>query len=243
MIAAFIILAVFTMIMSLALVFPLGVMRSSEPSEQQPATQPEWPAERSMPLWAFEGITVPRGVFVDPGHTWVAVDASGWVRVGVDDFAQKVMGRIDKVELPEVGREVHRGERLFMLRQNGRAAAFTAPIDGIVQSVNEGLTRDPYGIKAVPYQHGWICTLQPKHLAEDLKPLPIAEEAVAWLKNEVHQFQQFIATRPVENAALGHVLQDGGQLLDGVLEMMDAETWNRFNREFLRRPAAEKKPA
>jgi glycine cleavage system H lipoate-binding protein len=244
MLAAFIILAIFILTMSLGILLILGVTQDFD-ARQQPQTGEAvaWPAEQSLPLWAFDGITVPRGVFVDPGHTWVAVEPSGWVRVGADDFAQKVIGHIDKIELPEAGQEMHRGDRLFAIRQDGRTAVFTAPVDGVVQSVNEGLRRHPYGVKAVPYQHGWICTMRPTHLAEDLKSLPIAEDAVAWLKDEAQRFQQIIAARPVGHAALGHVLQDGGQFIDGVLESTDNKTWDLFTREFLRRPVAEKQSA
>ena len=195
--------------------------------------------DRLVPAYAFEDVSAPAGVFLDPGHTWLHLTHSGTAHVGVDGFAQKVMGRIDGVELPAVGAEVRRGDKLFAIRQGDRTAVFNAPIDGVVKSVDEALARHPEAINADPYAMGWICSLSPKNLAANLKRLRVAEEAKSWLKSEVERFQEFFAARPLENMALGQVLQDGGQPTGGVLELMDDETWNLFAEQFLRADDAE----
>ena len=46
-------------------------------------------------------VNVPAGVFVSNSHSWVGVHMNGLVRLGIDDFTQKTIGRIDAVELPE----------------------------------------------------------------------------------------------------------------------------------------------
>lgn len=197
------------------------------------------PTGARRPAPALADIWMPQGVFVDAGHTWVAVDPSGRTHVGLDDFIQRAIGRIDEVELPEVGQEFRQGEKLFAIRQGERRAVFTAPLDGVISSVNESLTRHPEAIKANPYEQGWVCAVTPKNLARNLKRLFIAEEARAWLSQQLWRFQEFMAARPIEQMALGQVLQDGGQLTDGVLELMDEETWNLFANEFLGQPKAE----
>jgi glycine cleavage system H lipoate-binding protein len=192
------------------------------------------PATAMVAAYAFEDLSVPAGVYLDSGHTWVEVEAEGDAHIGVDRFAESLLGRVDAVELPEVGREVHRGDRLFTLRQGARIAVFGAPIDGVVRSVDRMLARHPESMKADPYSAGWICRLAPKNLARNLKHLRIAEEARGWLKTEASRFQEFFAARPPEQAAMGAVMQDGGQPTGGILEWMDDETWRRFNDEFLR---------
>ena len=189
--------------------------------------------ERLVPEYAFEDVSVPAGVFLDPGHTWMHLTHSGTAHIGVDGFAPRVMGRIDSIALPAVGDEVHRGEKLFAIRQGDRTAVFNAPVDGVVKAVDEALTRNPEAIRSDPYATGWICSLSPKNLAANLKHLRVAEEAKTWLKSEVERFQEFFAARPLEFTALGQVLQDGGQPTGGVLEMMDDETWDLFAEQFL----------
>lgn len=191
-------------------------------------------ADEIAPAYAFENLQTPADVFLDDGHTWSQVAASGQVDVGVDGFAQKLIGRVDAVDLPEVGKKVRRGDVLFAVRQNNRRAPFASPVDGVVTAVDTDLAWHPELIQSDPYKDGWVCSVEPQNLAQNLKQLRIAEEARDWLKTEVKRFQDFFAARPLENTQLGLVLQDGGQPTGGVLEFMDADTWREFVEDFLR---------
>jgi glycine cleavage system H lipoate-binding protein len=195
--------------------------------ERQPAGHP---VDRRAPLLH---VFAPAGVYLDGGHTWLAVDPGGRTRVGLDDFVRQAVGSIDQVVLPVEGQAVRRGEKLFTITQRGRTASLTAPVDGVVESVNRSLSRDPALLHVDPYQRGWVCTLKPKNLAAGLRKLKVAEEARSWLNAEVERFQQFFAGRSVPHALLGEVMQDGGQLAGGVLEAMDEETWALFSERFL----------
>lgn len=191
-------------------------------------------ADQLVPVEAFANLTAPANLFLDSGHTWVEVKPSGAATVGLDGFAQKLIGRIDDVVLPEVGKEVRRGDVLFALKQDNRRAAFASPVDGVVTSVDKELAWHPEMIQNDPYKEGWICSVIPQNLAKNLKQLFTADEAGSWLKSEAKRFQEFFAAQPLESMQLGQVLQDGGQLTGGVLEFADDGTWKQFNEMFLR---------
>jgi glycine cleavage system H protein len=189
--------------------------------------------DQLVPAEALAKLSAPPNVFLDEGHTWVRVTPLGAAHVGIDSFAQALIGRIDDVLLPEVGREVRRGDMLFSVRQDQHRAAFASPVDGIVDTVDSELHWHPEMIQTNPYKDG-VCSLKPKNLARNLKLLRIADEAKSWLKEEAQEFREFFAARPLEDRQLGQVLQDGGQLAGGVLEFADDETWKQFNEIFLR---------
>ena len=191
-------------------------------------------ADQLVPAEALAKLSAPPDVFLDEGHTWVRVTPSGKAHIGIDGFAQGLIGRIDDVLLPEVGREVRRGDMLFAMRQGQHRAAFASPVDGVVEVVDKELHWHPEMIQINPYKDGWVCSLKPKNLARNLKLLRIADDAKSWLKEEGQKFREFFAARPFEDLQLGQVLQDGGQLTGGVLEFADDETWKQFNRIFLR---------
>jgi glycine cleavage system H protein len=191
-------------------------------------------ADQLLPVAAFANLSAPADMFLDSGHTWLKVKPSGATEIGLDCFAQKLIGRIDDVLLPEVGKEVRRGDMLFAVRQDKRRAAFASPVDGIVTSVDKELSWHPEMIENSPYRDGWVCSLKPRNLAKNLKQLRVAEEAMIWLKEEAQRFMEFFAVRPLENMQLGQVLQDGGQLTGGVLEFADEQTWREFQELFLR---------
>ena len=190
--------------------------------------------DQLVPAEAFANMSAPADLFLDEGHTWLKVSPLGKAQVGMDSFAQKLLGRIDSVVLPEVGQEVKRGDVLFAVRQDNRRAAFASPIDGVVDLVDRDLPWHPEMIQSNPYKDGWVCSLSPKNLAKNLKELRVADEAKAWLKEEASKFQEFFAARPLEDMQLGQVLQDGGQLTTGVMEFADDTTWKLFNDIFLR---------
>lgn len=191
-------------------------------------------ADELVPVQAFANLSAPANLFLDTGHTWIEVKPSGVANIGLDGFAQKLIGRIDDVVLPEVGKEINRGDVLFAVKQDNRRAAFASPIDGVVTLVDKELPWHPEMIQSDPYKEGWVCSVKPKNLAKNLKQLFAADEASDWLKSEARRFQEFFAAQQLENMQLGHVLQDGGQLTGGVLEFADDGTWKQFNEMFLR---------
>jgi glycine cleavage system H protein len=191
-------------------------------------------ADQLVPVATFANLSAPANVFLDGGHTWVEVKPSGEAMIGVDDFAQKLIGRIDQVVLPEVGKEINRGDVLFALKQDNHRAVFASPINGTVTMVDKELPWHPEMIQSDPYEEGWVCSVKPRHLAEDLKRLFTADEARLWLKSETKRFQEFFAAQTIDSLQLGQVLQDGGELAGGVLEFADDGTWKQFNEMFLR---------
>lgn len=191
-------------------------------------------ADQLVPAEAFAKLSAPANIFLDSGHTWVEVKPSGAATIGLDGFAQKLIGRIDDVMLPEVGKEIKRGDVLFAVKQDNHRAAFASPVDGVVTSVDQELPWHPEMIQSDPYNEGWVCSVMPRNLAKNLKQLVTAEEAKGWLKSEVQRFQEFFAAQTLDGMQLGQVMQDGGQLMGGVLEFANDGTWKQFNEMFLR---------
>ncbi len=58
---------------------------------------------------------VPEGVLFHPGHTWAVPEGSHVMRIGVDDFAQLLVGPPDSIRLPAAGSALEIGERGFGL--------------------------------------------------------------------------------------------------------------------------------
>jgi len=104
----------------------------------------------------------------------------------------------------------------------------------VVTAIDKELPWHPEMIQSDPYKEGWVCSLKPRNLAQNLKHLVTADEARIWLQNEAGRFQGFFAAQTLDNMQLGQVMQDGGQLTGGVLEFADDGTWKQFNEMFLR---------
>jgi len=189
-----------------------------------------------LPSLRPERFTLPAGLFFHPGHTWANLLFSGQVKVGVDDFLQKLLGRIDTLTLPPLGTEVRQGRPFAMVRQGTRAVILRAPVDGVVCAVNAELVKAPGLLKRDPYTRGWLVALRPTNLVGNLSRLTVGERALAWLKGELARLQEFlyVALTLKRDALVGATAADGGLLADGLLEHLDDETWAEFHTRFLR---------
>lgn len=180
-----------------------------------------------------EDLALPDGIFFHEGHTWAGIDAGGKIKVGLDDFMQKILGRIDGIKASKVGAAIHKGEKIFSIIQGKRTADFHSPIDGVISSINEEVINNPAVLKENPYEKGWIYAIKPTNLAQDIKSLNIAEEAMNWIKNEVQKFKEFLAEQFVQDKKLGLTMADGGLPVEGIMEYMDDISWLKLQEEFL----------
>ena len=94
------------------------------------------------------------GLLYSESHEWVKVEGDIAV-VGVSDFAQKEMGNITYVDLPDVEDEVEAGEDFGALESVKAASDLISPVSGEVVEVNEALEDEPELINQDAYEN-WI---------------------------------------------------------------------------------------
>jgi len=135
---------------------------------------------------------VPAGVFVSPDHVWIRIEMTGEVQAGVDDFARKTIGPIDRVTAPGTGQAVRAGETLFSLEHGGHILEFPSPVSGKVSRVNEGLLDDAHLLDANPYEAGWVCRIAAEDLPKDLESRRIGAGAVAWYQEEIGRLDRLV---------------------------------------------------
>lgn len=99
-------------------------------------------------------------------HEWLRANEDGSVTVGISDYAQKQLGDVVYVELPEPGRQVGRDEETAVVESVKAASDVKAPISGTVEAVNETLTDEPEKVNTDPLGEGWFLKLRPAEPAE-----------------------------------------------------------------------------
>ncbi len=133
---------------------------------------------------------IPGGVFISKGHCWVGLDQSGNAKVGIDDFAKKLMGKIDDVNLPNLGMKVNQNKPLFSLKQGKRKITFNSPITGNITKINDDLKDNLESLDISPYENNWICTIDAENLDEEIKNLRIGNAAVAFYQDEISKYKE-----------------------------------------------------
>ena len=177
---------------------------------------------------------IPGGVFISERHCWLTMEEDGSVKVGLDDFAKKLLGRIDDVEFPNLGMNVKAGQPLFSIRHGHRILPFRAPVSGRVMKVNKLLGDHLDALDVTPYGRNWICVIDADDLDAELKNLKIGKTAVSFYQTEIEQFiESFKEARGGGNGTGGAV--PGDSLYMGQLENLADREWNIIVGKFFGR--------
>lgn len=75
-------------------------------------------------------------------HEWIKVEGNV-AYIGITDYAQKALGEIVYVELPEVDSEFSLGDVFSVVESVKAASDIFMPVDGKVVEVNEALSDEP----------------------------------------------------------------------------------------------------
>ncbi len=98
-------------------------------------------------------------------HEWVK-EKNGKVVVGITDHAQAELTDIVFVELPDVGKEVKKGDELCVVESVKSVSEIYAPVSGTIVNVNKALDDEPEKVNKSPYDEGWLVELEMKNPKE-----------------------------------------------------------------------------
>ena len=107
--------------------------------------------------------------------TWVRVMAGGMVKIGITDYAQKMLKEIMFVDLPDVGSEVVQMQPFVSVESTKELSDVYSPVSGTVKAVNDDVPGDPGVINRDPYEGGWLVAVAPSNLEEEMKNLLSAD--------------------------------------------------------------------
>jgi CheY-like chemotaxis protein len=173
--------------------------------------------------------SVPGGILISAGHCWAGLEEDGTAKVGLDDFARKLLGSIDSIDFPNIGMKVKAGQPLFSVNQGHRRAHFHAPLSGKVVKINEELRENCAILEDKPYGKSWVCVIDGDDLDAELSQLKIGKSAVALYQEDLDRFQAFV------QKVKGQELTDSPSLSIGAIGKLDDAHWETAVKEFFAR--------
>ena len=165
------------------------------------------------------------------GHLWLQ-RLNGKLRVGVDDFAQWLLGEVEEITIPSQGSRVRCGHTLVRLRCVQGTAEISSPVSGTVVGVNKVVAADRSVINTDPYGQGWLVEMQPA--AGEAARLGqggflCGSEARRWLEAEVDQLYALVQTE------VGVTMSDGGEPIRDLKQVVGPHQWSLLIETFLQR--------
>lgn len=190
-----------------------------------------WTAKtRSMPneVQTVKGFDVPMGYYFHNGHAWARIESGGNIRVGMDDFALKLLGTADAFDLPLMGKELTQDRSGWGLKRGGNPADVISPIDGVIMEVNPGVRQDAGQANQEPYGGGWLFMIRNPDIKGTVRKLISDSDSLDWMDGEVGRLEHMI-----EEVA-GPLAADGGYLAEDIFGHIPALGWENITRAFLK---------
>ena len=91
-------------------------------------------------------------------HEWVRFDGTD-ARVGITEYAQKQLGDVVYLELPEVGRLLKQGEVFGTIESVKAVSELFSPVSGEVTDVNRALAERPEAVNSSPHE-SWMIAVK-----------------------------------------------------------------------------------
>jgi glycine cleavage system H protein len=173
-----------------------------------------------------DGFLVPQKLSYHPGHAWLMHERKNVVRVGADEFAAALLGKLDKIELPKPGQWVRQGQKVLSFYRDNRKTDMVSPTEGEVMEVNADALADPSILRQDPYGKGWLLAMHvpdEENTSRNLVPKSLIGE---WMRESVGRLY---AHQP---ALAGAVAADGGRPAEDLLEAMPEMNWTETTKEF-----------
>jgi glycine cleavage system H protein len=115
-------------------------------------------------------------------HEWARQEGNRVV-VGITDYAQKELGDVVFVELPEVGATIAAMDTFGVVESVKAVSDLYAPVSGTIVEANTVLEDQPELVNASPYGQGWMAVIEATHI-EEIQQLLTAGEYQAYVAQE-----------------------------------------------------------
>lgn len=173
-----------------------------------------------------EGFHVPERLSYHPGHSWLMRERKNVVRVGIDEFAAALAGKVERIELPKPGQWIRQGQATVALYRDGEKAEMVSPTEGEVMEINSEVLANPAVLRSDPYNRGWLLSLHvpdEESTARNLVPKGLVRQ---WMHEAV---ARLYAHQPM---LAGAVAADGGRPADDLLAALPDKSWKEVTGEF-----------
>jgi len=176
-------------------------------------------------------VTVPADSYVSKGHTWAELLGNGLIKIGVDEFVLKSIGKFIVTNIVKSGSLVKKGDVIIEAKLGDKNISFRSPVDGTVTFINDDLIgktiSDPYG-------EDWGIMVTPINFEKNAASLKVNEKVVEWMKNEFQRLKNYLVETSVQPQLAGVTMMDGGKMIEGAVAHLNEESIKKFEEEFLK---------
>jgi len=188
----------------------------------------ETPQAAAAPAPIVAGVALPEALSYHPGHSWALDAGNGRVRIGLDEFAASLLGRIERIEVPQRGRWFRQGEKGWTVVTDRGSVAMLAPAEGEIVAINQKALSEPEVISNDPYGNGWLLEIFSPDTHVSFRNLLGGALARRWMEDAIAELRQALSP-----AALVTAL-DGGRIAPQLGSELPSDKWIALTQRFFR---------
>ncbi|HZQ96814.1 MAG TPA: glycine cleavage system protein H [Candidatus Sulfotelmatobacter sp.] len=219
-------MTVIMVLLTFAIFLSIDYIRGQKQIPHQAARPERRPSVSQVVPALVAGFEVPENVRYHAGHTWALAESRELVRIGMDDFASKLIGKIESISLPQRGRWVRQGQKIWTIFRDGKSVDMVSPIEGTITDVNDAVLKNPELARQDPYGEGWLVTVQAPDSRINFRNLLSGTLARLWTEDSAQRLRNRMP------AFAGALAQDGGMAVDDLTAHMPDEDWAQLTKEF-----------
>jgi glycine cleavage system H lipoate-binding protein len=170
---------------------------------------------------------LPDAFHLHRGHTWAFPLGNKIVKIGMDDFAHRLIGEPTAFRLPEPGQRLELGEKGWQVHVNEDTVDLLSPVTGEVVDVNEEALLSPSLASEDPYGQGWLMKVRVPCDRTAVRNLLPSRLANAWTDEASTELSAMVG------AKVGPVLQDGGVPVRGFARELAGDRWPEIAAKLL----------
>jgi glycine cleavage system H lipoate-binding protein len=175
-------------------------------------------------------VTVPADSYVSKGHTWAELQGNGLIKVGVDEFILKSVGRFIVTSIVKPGTLLKKGDPVMQAKLGDESFSLRSPVDGTVSFINDELIGKAI---ADPYGEDWGVMVTPVNFEKNAASLKANERVVDWMKSEFVRLKNYLTENASHPQLAGVTMLDGGKMIEGAVAHLNKESVKKFEDEFL----------
>ena len=172
----------------------------------------------------------PLEIFLSKGHTWAQKNDYGLIKIGIDEFILKALGKIAIVKTAETGQIVKKGDVIFEAAVDDKVLNFYSPVQGTIKFINPAILNkkitDPYG-------DDWGVLMASENFSEVKNSLFTGIEIKKFLGNEFSRLKDFLHQHTLRPELVGATMFDGGNVVEGAVSSLTKNGIEEFEKDFL----------
>jgi len=186
------------------------------------------PLERDIQTFPqVAGFFMSEKLYYFRNHTWLRLERNGQYRVGIDDFAGKLIGKPKGIRLPSLGKSLDLEEYCWTINHDYDDLEFFSPLKGVVTATNQALAEDTAMISDKPYSGGWLMTVEPESIGKSNRNFLTGDEARAWMVEEANLLSKGMQTEA------GVTMHDGASFTNDLSSHLSKENWQKIVKNHL----------